>query len=623
MVDYHALDPADMGILKTLLQQHFSAVDEKTILLFEQETRLIHLKAGEHLFNQHDQSDDIYFVLTGRLRASIQEKGGKWLTIGEIGRGETIGELALITGEPRSATITAIRDTHLAKLERAAFERVLTLAPQMAMQMMKLVVQRFRRAERARKPPLVPVTICLLPITHGVDASGFAHKLANARKMMGDRVSVLTRSDFELQSGVDREADAQIAQRIRALEVDQSAVLLVADPSLPAWTERCVQEADEILLLADSEANPVISAEETDYLDAETPIPIARQTLVLLHAPDKQSPHGTARWLDRRPVDRHIHIRPDHPADMARIARILSGRAIGIVLSGGAARGLSQIGVIKALEEFGIEADFVGGTSMGSVIAAWHAMEVKGNALIEAGKRAFGQSPSGDFNLLPILSLVRGKRTLEITRAEIITATGQDIDTEDCWKTYFCIASDYTNSVECVLNRGVFYKNVVASYSIPGVFPPQLIDAKLMFDGGSFNNFPVDIMEKTGAGVIIGVDMLMEPRRPVEITALPKPLELALDLLRPRKKQRFRLPNVMETLLNATFVSSTARQRLMQERVDLYIRPDVKRIGMLDWKKLPNAVEQGYAHTKAQLSTMTEQELARFRVIQPLQALTP
>ena len=95
----------------------------------------------------------------------------------------------------------------------------------------------------------------------------------------------------------------------------------------------------------------------------------AAEILVLLQPEDRVSPRGTRDWLDRRPVSDHLHVRPQRAADMARLAHYLNRSAVGLVLAGGDARGLAHLGVLRALQEQGIEIDCVGGTSICAVMA--------------------------------------------------------------------------------------------------------------------------------------------------------------------------------------------------------------------------------------------------------------
>lgn len=607
-------------LLQTILKGHFASDDAELIASIKASAEFIDLPSGATLFRQGEHSDDVYFVLSGRLRALAETKGGSKI-LGEIGRGETVGELALFTGEPRSASIVALRDSSVVKVTRQTVERTLAKSPQVALQMTRIVINRFRRAERERQVPIAPINICILAISPGVDAATLAERLRAAGRD-GVATQIVGPDDIARHFGIDAASAIQrshdtIAYYVDEIEAASKAVYLIADPGESAWTQFCLQNCDEIMLVGDARRTPELSSAERRYLTGETPVSIARQTLVLLHGAQTRSPIGTARWLRDRRVARHVHIRPELARDMRRLARIVSGNAVGLVLAGGGARGFAHVGVMKALEEAGIEADFIGGTSIGAIMGTCLALDQSAEKIATAVHKAFLRHPkgniTGDYNLIPLVSLIKGKRTHDAMREAIATAAGADIDAEDTWKTFFVIGSDFSTSSEAVLDRGNLARNVIASYAIPGVLPPMLIGGHLMFDGGMFNNFPVDVMARLGAGQIIGVDLLIEDGHVFEIDQIPGTLAHLRDKLRAREAQRYRLPTMPETMLNSSAISSVPKQKAMRAFVDLLFEPRIERVGLLEWKRYDEIVALGYDHARQKLAAETDEKLNAFR----------
>jgi NTE family protein len=504
-------------------------------------------------------------------------------------------------------------------MTQTTFERVLATRPQLGLAMMRTVVERFRRGQMLRKPAAKPVNICLLPITGGVDVQSFATRFAALWQEYKGPIRTLARGDYEEAFSSSRRGAAleqgSIAEWLTAAEADQDGVLLVADDADSVWSQRCIQQADEIFLLARADAEPKVSTVEARCLDAETPKPIATQTLVLLHDEATRSPTGAARWLERRPVARHFHVRPALERDMRRLARIAAGRAVGVVLSGGGARGFAHVGVLNALAEAGIEPDFIGGTSVGAIMGAFRAADVRGEALVAAGRRVFVEqgNPTGDYNILPLVSLLKGGRTRRITEGAVLETTGADIGIEDTWITYYCVAGNYSTSAETVLTRGPLARAVLASYAIPGALPPVPIDGHLFVDGGTVNNLPVDVMERYGVETIIAVDLLADTVRKVDIDWMPSTAALLLDRLRPKARRRYRLPSLPEMLLNASVLQSAGRQKEMRSRADICIRPTLKGVRLLDWRKYDSVVRSGYDSAREQLGTVGADLLARLR----------
>lgn len=609
------------ALLQTVLRDYFASDNAAILNTIRSEAEYVDLVSGEILLRQGDISDDVYFVLSGRLHAFSETDSGARKILGEIGRGETIGELALFTGEPRSATILAVRDTLLVKVTRAMIERAILQHPEIEMSMMRVVIRRFR--ERERQAPLVPVNICILPVTSGADAADFARSLRNAQAAKAGSVTVVTADDVARHFGITRDPSSEqrndaLAGYIDEIEAQSRGVYLAADGGDTAWTRFCLRHADEVLLLADAGHDPGLSAVEQAFLSPAAPISIARQTLVLLHKADTTIPTGTARWLNARPDARHFHIRPQSPADMRRLARIVSGRGVGLVLSGGGARGFAHLGVIKALEEAGIPVDILGGSSIGAVMGMVLALGRSADEVAAAVRKAFLEHPrgnvTGDYNFIPLVSLIKGARTRSAMTQAVRDATGRDaIDSEDCWTTFFTIASDFSAGSEAVLLRGDLTRNVGASYAIPGALPPVFVGGHMMYDGSTFNNFPVDVMARLGAGRIIGVDLSVDRGQVFDIDCVPGTLALLRDKLKPRAKRRYRLPSVPETMLRSSFITSISKQKEMGKFTDLLFQPRVPECRLLDWSRFDEMVAAGYSQARQMLAGLTDEQREMFR----------
>jgi NTE family protein len=340
----------------------------------------------------------------------------------------------------------------------------------------------------------------------------------------------------------------------------------------------------------------------------------AAETLVLLHPAEQRCPQGTRRWLERRPVSGHLHIRPALDRDMARLARFQSGTAVGLVLAGGGARGCAHLGVFRALQERGIEIDFVGGTSIGAVMAAIVATDRPLAEMMTVARRSFIVNPTGDYNLLPLLSLIKGRRMRRIVEKAIGDLMHTGADAEDLWKTWYCVASNYSQASEVVIERGDLLKGLLASIAIPGALPPVLHDGDLLCDGGTFNNYPADVMRgRRGVGRVIGVDLSFRKPRRIDLEEVPGTWALLRDRLRPRRQRRYRLPSLVSYLMNVTILYSTSRQRQAERLTDLYFNPPLERVGMLQWARFDDIVAQGHAHGVEALGAMSEDELALYR----------
>jgi NTE family protein len=566
----------------------------------------VELAGGDVLFQQGEADDSLYFVISGRLRACRVDDAGREAVLGEVARGETVGEMAFFTGEPRAATIVALRDCVLAKFSGRVFRELLMAYPLISLNITRLVIERLQRASMLRKPGAKPVTLAMAAITQGLDLRALSERLAHALRPFGSTLVVTADlmgewlGDATAAQALRSDADwsHRIARKLEQVETENHFVLFVADALPTQWTRRCLRHCDEVLLFATAGTAAAPSPLEIECLRPAAERNRLRQTLVLLHPLGTRTPLGTAAWHGSRALARHIHIRGELQRDWERLGRLVSGNSTGLVLSGGGARGFAHLGVMKALEEAGIGYDLAGGTSIGAVMAAYAGMDLPADDIIASAREAFKMNPTGDYNLVPLISLVGGKRLRKIIDSAVMAAMGEDILIEDLWKGFFCVTSNYSMSSECVLTRGPLAKSIRASVSIPGALPPVMLDGDLHIDGGTFNNFPADVMNRMGALRIVGVDLLRDRSFKYQMDEVPSAGRLLADKLRGRRN---RLPGLTSLLLNTSTMYSYARQRETHRLVDMYFSPGVHRFGMLDWAQFDRIVQAGYDYARAEL----------------------
>jgi NTE family protein len=579
----HAPAPQD---LSPLLKSAFGLEDPQALAEWQRHLVPVEVAGGQTLMAQGDPGDALYLIVSGRLRAYLQDADGQRQVVREMGRGEVVGEISLFTAAPRSATVVAIRDAELMRLDRDHFERLVAATPQAAMALARQVIGRLQ-TERQPSPLPAPLTLGLLGISAGVDVPAFARRLALALGAHG-RVQVV-------DGGSVRDGDDK--RWLTQAEAGHDFVLLVADATPTAWTADCVRHADELLLLADATQPPVLHELETACLTGQRHGTEAAQTLLLLHDETVRCPTGTAAWLARRPVTDHLHLRPTLVRDMARLARLISRNGVGLVLAGGGARGFAHLGVMRALHERGIEVDCVGGTSIGGVMAALAASDRTPDEVTDVARAAFGRNPTGDVNWLPLISLLKGVQLRRVVSDAIGGLFGRPVDIEDLWKNFFCVASNLTQTREDVLQRGPVLQALLASVAIPGALPPVVRDGDLLFDGGSLNNFPTDIMRRRrGIGTVIGVDLSASKPRRMTFPEVPGTWALLRDRLRPRRQRRYRLPSLPTYLLNVSVLYSLSRRESSQRLTDVCFKPPLHRVGLLQWSRLDAIARQGHAH---------------------------
>ena len=579
-------------------------LDGPALTAIATELEYVYLSGGRTLMREGEVGDSLYILLNGRLRIVASRPDKDETVINEIGPGETLGEMAILTGEPRSATVRAIRDCALVKFSKAAFERLVEQYPKTMMQLAGLIVQRFQQMVRSPRFEAVPSTIVLIPAGEDAPLADVARQLVTALGTMGATLHV--HSQFvddclgrgAAQRSPDHEENSRIVAWLSEQEGRHKFVVYEPGTAPSSWAARCIRQADRILLVGRADSPPVLSRLEADPLGSG--LVGAAVELVLVHPPGKTRPTGTQGWLANRRVTTHHHVRQGSGADMLRLARRLTGRSIGLVLSGGGARGLAHIGVIRALEESAFPIDVVGGTSIGGIMAGLYALGHDSRSMIELSRRGFvhmGVQPLTDYTP-PIVSLLSGRRA-----AAVLKMFAADTQIEDLWIKYFCVSTNLTRA-ECLVHEdGPLYKSMMATACLPGYYPPVLADGDLLVDGGLLNLLPADVMTRLGVGAIIGVDVMAREDLRTDMTY--KDYLSGWRLLWVRLNpfaQKPRMPNIFGILSRAVTVNGIYHLESVKQSLDLYLHLPVERFELGDWRSLDTIVDVGYQSAREKIS---------------------
>ncbi len=604
-------------LLRDNLKLIFGEFDESILNEIEDKLEWLELESGDVLIKQGDEGDSLYFVLSGRLEASVEQEDTETKKIGEIVRGETVGEMAIYTGEPRFATVTALRNSLLVKLSKEIFETVLKEYPQVSLNVTKLVIDRFKKnQDRIVSNHLI--NICFVALHDTLDVIKIADYVFSKLNKQNKVLKVdknLVEQEFgplpDEQGDESGEYSKKLIHWLNNQEALNDNMIYVCDDKDEYWHNKCIRQADHIFIFGDATLEPQVSTFEFEKISTIN----AKTTLVLVHPNDTQTPTNTRNWLDCRPwVDQNLHIRSNVDSDYNRLARIVSEKAVGIVFAGGGAKGFAHLGVIKALQEFGVVFDYVGGTSVGSIMAMANAFQRPIDEVIKIGRKSAFFNPTKDFNFLPILSIVKGKRLRAMINSALCELAGADsLDITDTWRTLFIVATNFSRAEENAMFKGDLSTSIVASSSIPGIYPPVIIDGDFYVDGGTFNNFPVDVMKNSGVKKIIGIDFLIDKERKVSLKMMPSNFEVIKDRLSFWRKKKYRVPSLTSTIVNSTILYSTSKRGVSKNMLDLHLNPDVNKYGITAWSKYDEIVKIGYAYAKNVLQNMTEEELNNFR----------
>jgi predicted acylesterase/phospholipase RssA/CRP-like cAMP-binding protein len=562
-----------------------------------------HLPAGTTLFRQGEPGDELAIVVNGRLRIVVERPERAPQTVGEVSRGECVGEFALLTGQPRSATVHAVRDSDVVLLSQALFERLLAQYPRAMLQIARAVIAHAPSPARGDSSATT-ITFALIPAGPTAPLADVARRLVDALSafgptlhLSGERLDALFGRHDAAQTDVDDLQDVALKSWLTEQEAIYRYLVYEADRTWSPWTRRCLRQADRTLIVGRAGAD---SAPGEVERGARAAGGHARAELVLVHPDDCPRPAGTAAWLDQRDLHTHHHVRLGVAADYGRLARRMTGRAIGLVLSGGGSRGLAHIGVIRALEEAGLAADMIGGTSMGALIGAGYAIDRGYAEQIQLAEAFSRRSKVFDFTL-PLTSFFAARKLTGVFR-ELF----EDIRIEDLWRPFFAVSSNLTRAEPVIHDRGLLWACVRASTAIPGVFAPVLRDGDVVVDGGVMNNFPIDIMrEAYEAGTVIGVNVSppTEKLKDYRFGDSVSGWQVLWSRVSPFGG-RVRAPSLLASLIRATEINGAYKVRspAFQRLADLVIQPPVVQFHPLDFDAYQALIAAGYDEGRAAIA---------------------
>ncbi|XP_052037744.1 patatin-like phospholipase domain-containing protein 7 isoform X2 [Apodemus sylvaticus] len=626
-----------LGVAHTVVKRMSSFVRQIDFALDWME-----VEAGRAIYRQGDKSDCTYIVLSGRLRSVIRKDDGKKRLAGEYGRGDLVGVVETLTHQARATTVHAVRDSELAKLPAGALTSIKRRYPQVVTRLIHLLGEKilgslqqgsatghqlgFNTASSKwdlGNPPGNLSTVAAMPVSEDVPLTAFALELQHALSAIGP-VLLLTSDNIKQRLGsaaLDSIHEYRLSSWLGQQEDIHRIVLYQADSTLTPWTQRCIRQADCILIVGLGEQEPAVG--ELEQMLESTAVRAQKQ-LILLHKEEGPAPSRTVEWLNMRSwCSGHLHLccprrvfskrslpklvemytrvfqrPPDRHSDFSRLARMLTGNAIALVLGGGGARGCAQVGILRALAECGIPVDIIGGTSIGAFMGALFAEERSYSQIRIRAKQWAEDMTSMMKTILdltyPITSMFSGTGF-----NSSISNIFKDRQIEDLWLPYFAITTDITASAMRVHTDGCLWRYVRASMSLSGYMPP-LCDPKdghLLMDGGYINNLPADVARSMGAKVVIAIDV--GSRDETDLTNYGDALSgwwLLWKRWNPLAT-KVKVLNMAEIQTRLAYVCCV-RQLEMVKNSDYceYLRPPIDSYRTLDFGKFDEICEVGYQH---------------------------
>eukprot|EP00667_Euglena_gracilis_P000439 EG_transcript_439 len=633
------------------------------------------LKAGQTLHRQGDSLEDggLYMVLHGRLRTEAAAPDQRQPTVAELGRNATIGETEILSGDGQGwgSTVAAIRDTELCCVPIGLLRQLIRTHPAIIGRFCQLLVQKLRRTTAAMQS--LPIaewevdvqglsmlsygqiesfsTVALVPASPDVPLGRVAALLALALRAEGATLhlnSGVVKSHLGVTAdGMEKETitNVQLLSWLAIQEESHKFVVYEADPRNSAWTRRCIRQADILLVVGLARAGPGCGAVEAALADVLVRCS-ARAEFVLLHTERERDEDGhwrrveTRRWMLPRPwTNGHHHLRlsdlvadlADRPpaqgvdpaswgmlarSDFGRIARRIAGTSVGLVLGGGGAKGAAHMGVLQRLVEVGIPIDIIGGTSIGALVAGLYSMHVD-MALVQRDYavycRKFGRKSAQLRDLTyPFTSIFAGE-----SFNAILSGFFNDVCIEDMWVPYFCITTNITTDTPMVHLQGTAWRYIRASMSLTTFLPPICDGPNLLVDGGYSNNMPADVAKSLGANFIVAVDVAAIDNTNYTNYGdslsgwwllwkkLPLPASLIGDPVH--------VPSMRDVSGRLVYLTGEMQgRRVKKELIDVYIKPKVAHVNLLDFGSWESCMKLGYEATAAKFPGDVESEWRGF-----------
>ena len=556
------------------------------------------ISGGECLVRQGDPADTLFFVEAGRFRVLIETDAGAKV-VAQIESGEPVGELAFFGGGTRTATLQASRDSVVMAVDRLAYDGVVAKHPELAAMLLKSVSQRLaavtaKTPQMAARPPRV--IACMMAGRADMPRDFLPRLAAAMRAVLPDDREVVLIGEDDAPPG-----NASAYQSwLREAEA-RGGYILVDACGDEQWGALACRNADGLLTIADSGHNPMLSGLEQMAHSAIEPF---NRTLLVMRQHHDDPIRGTIGWLGERTPHLHHHVALDRDEDFAKVARFLTGRAVGLVLAGGGALGCAHLGVVRGLRQAGVPIDYIGGTSAGAAMGAAIASGLSVDQTLDQMEAMFIHAKAMRRLTVPVHSLLDP----HVFDAELRSRYGEE-DIVDQPVGFFAISTNLSTNDLHVHRHGPLWEAVRASGSLPTILPPFVDeDGNILVDGGVLDNVPVMTMRrvKTGPNIVVTLgDANQAWRIRSAYTELRRRGRLLWDVLL-RRKAKGDFPSIVEVMQRSMVVASRMASRSMLQEGDIHLAPPIlPNMQILDWHLGRKQAQIATGYVEEQVATNT------------------
>ncbi len=529
------------------------------------------------LFHQGAASDAVYILLKGSAIAYFLTSSGETKLVGSIEAFETIGELGVLSLEPRSLTVKTVAHAEFLEISSDLFKKLCEEFPAMLFHILQPVISRSLNTLKLLQTEKKPDNYLFFPAEPKLNINSLKSKLGNF-------ITKTPHSKIKMDW-----VEAGFYDPFEKFDEDENFLYInfVDENTDPYSFHKIVAKSKHFYMIADGTKEMKIDNFAQKVIDMAATDSSIKLNLILLY-PEKTKgfPRHTSKWLKKYNFFLYHHVREDSEEDHQRLFRFLNRTPIGLVLGGGGVRGLAHVGVLKALIDKKIPIDMIGGTSIGALAACLYAWignyQDTENYFRWALDKCF-QTVSWRKLTWPIISLYSAD---PITTA--VQSLFHDNVIENLWLPFFCISSNLSSRHEAIHNKGLMWQTLRASASLPAVVPPVVMNGDLHMDGGLLNNLPVDVMRNfLGPTSIIIASKLSSPEADKKQYCFPSVLtwkESILYKLRFAHKE-YRFPAFLDMFMNSILLGSSQREDNNAFSANILINPDLRVFRTMTRKK--------------------------------------
>ncbi len=573
---------------------------------------------GTVLQRQDEPGDRLFLIARGRVRIAIERADYRFSD--HLGRGAHFGELAMLTEGVNLGSAVAATDCELLELTPLDFQHLLGRAPRLSVNLSRTLSQRMRWVTSGRRPRARSSVVAL--VHPSARTQGLMYPLARELCARGDSVEVLTdRAEIWPTGGrflVERlpaggspgSIELAVRQRINRAHEHHGRILLdVTQRGLLTSLRGLLPHCEEVFWVFDPEFVDTSNRMLGELLDLEPGSEQRTRGVWVLRPGEKIAP--PQRWDDRLTLESFKIVLDEGPHDLTwperrsvlRLVRHLLGVQIGLALSGGGARGMAHLGVLRALDRAQIGFDRLATTSSGaltgmSYAAGWDADD----ALAEFSKnlstpRWLRRIPWAGHAYLwanfrfnrwdPLLRPYLGQAMLEQMQVPISVMT-----------------VDLVTGQLVVRERGDAIHAILESINLPIIARPILREGQVLVDGGVLNNLPADVLVERGADLIVGVDVMS--RLPIRF-ARNRPGMTTAEMRR---------PGLAETVLRINEIQDHSFSAARAALIDVMITPDTPRFDFTDFSRAAELADVGQAAAEEQIPRIRER-MAELEKVEP------